>query len=65
MGQPLMDGPFIGMEGDAQFLEDWFQPGLDFLYSHGPLPSFRFGEAAGIAHGKRMGEVIPAPQHGP
>jgi len=53
MSQPLMDSAFVGVEGDAQLFKDWFEPGIDFLYGHSPLPPFCFGEAASMANGKR------------
>ena len=64
MSEPLMDGAFVGVEGDAQFFEDRFKPGVDFLYGHGSFSPFCFGEAARMANGKRQGEMVPAPLHG-
>src|SRR5437762_11507439 len=55
MSQPLMDGAFVGMEGDAQLFEDRFEPGIDFLYGHGPLSALRCGLLAGIASVARKG----------
>ena len=58
-----MGSAFIRMQRHPQFLQQWFEPRIDFLHSHGPFSPFRLGEAAGVANRQSMGQVVPSPEH--
>ena len=57
-------GSFIGMHGDAKFLQERFEPGLHLLDGQCSLAPFGLGETAGMSNGQRVGQMIAASENG-